>query len=225
MKILIMGGGTFSDVTPHLSLCTRAFGTTAKQLKEYCDKHQADSRLVLTKMADSSSSLITNADVHEYVQEALKDPELKAIIFNVAMCDFSGAVLNHFEQFRLESDKEYQMSLYPNTEKLIAKIKRQRPDIFLVSFKTTAEATQTNQKYKAHQQITNCNSDIVLANDITTRNNILVTKAFCSVGKREDLLDVIALEVIKQCYPSKPFNLTHPKDCLPPTENLIHIQV
>ena len=85
MSIVILGGGTFSDVAPHLSLCARAFGSTAIELYEMVRLHRRDVELKLTKMADSRSSLVTNADVSIYVDQLLIDPKVKAIIFSVAM--------------------------------------------------------------------------------------------------------------------------------------------
>lgn len=37
-KIIILGGGTFSPIRNHLSLCAPAFGTTAKYLYENINK-------------------------------------------------------------------------------------------------------------------------------------------------------------------------------------------
>jgi hypothetical protein len=224
MKILIMGGGTFSDVTPHLSLCTRAFGTTAKQFKSKFHELNIDSDLMLTKMADVTTDLVTNKDVEKYIDHVLTLPELKAIIFNVAMCDFTGTVQGYPHTYRLSSNGSYGMRLAPDINKVITKIKQQRPDIFLVGFKTTAGDNEAIQIRKAERLISVAGCDLVLANDITTRNNLLVQPSFVLSGSRDVLLNTIVSEVIKTCYPSKPFNLTHPKDYLQQIANLTSTQ-
>lgn len=225
MKILIMGGGTFSDVQPHLSLCTRAFGTTARQLKAKFNELSIDSSLVLTKMADTTTDLVTNKDVEKYIDHVLTLPELKAIIFNVAMCDFTGRTHGYPHSYRLSSNGSYDMRLTPDTNKVITKIKQQRPDIFLVGFKTTAGENYHTQIQRAKEQIITSGCDIVLANDITTRSNILVQPNFSLTDSRDALLNTIVSETIKACYPSKPFNLTHPKDYLQQIANSTSIQV
>lgn len=191
MSIVILGGGTFSDVAPHLSLCARAFGSTAIELYEMVRRHRRDVELKLTKMADSRSSLVTNADVSIYVDQLLIDPKVKAIIFSAAMCDFSGVVGGVDEGTRLSSNEIYQISLIPDTFKVLSKIKVARPDIFLVGFKTTSYADFQTQIDKAQSQIEKCGCDMVLANDIGTRNNTLVFKDNFEVGSRRELLERI----------------------------------
>lgn len=204
MTTLVIGGGTFSDVTPHLSLCTRAFGTTAKQIDTVLKGLAIHSHLVLTKMANSESDLISNKDVQDYITSALRNPELKAVVFNTAMCDFRGEIENFSPDIRLTSNDWYQMSLYPDTVKVLASIKKERPDVFLVGFKTTAHKSQLEQIQAAKTQILNCGCDLVLANDIKTRANILIDKVSAVSGPRQDLLNEIGVEIKKTCYLSKP---------------------
>lgn len=226
MTVLIIGGGTFSDVTPHLSLCARAFGTTAKQLYlKFHDQGIISTQLMLTRMANHHSSLVTNKDVDIYIEEILKYSKLKAIIFNVAMCDFYGNVDGHTPDIRLSSNTCYEMDLYPDTTKVISKIKQQRPDIFLVGFKTTAGDNEAIQIRKAQDQIAISGCDLVLANDITTRNNILGAPNSILTGSRDCLLNTIVSETIKACYPLKQLLRTPPLDFLEPKENTIPTQV
>lgn len=222
MTVLIMGGGTFSDVAPHLSLCTKAFGTTAKRFKEQLDLLGIDNTLVLTKMADSESDLVTSSDVIHYLYKELLNPDIKAIIFNVAMCDFYGSVDGQSQDMRLSSDQWYDMSLFPVKEKAITLIKRRRPDIFLVGFKTTAYDTESQQINKAIKQINVSKTDLVFANDIGTRKNFLVTNTRCLTGDRQILIDSTILQVIKACYPSQLLIDTHLKDSLEQYENMIY---
>lgn len=99
-KIYILGGGTFNHVRNHLSLATPAFGATAKLLKLKFDSSifsaglsaTFETHLLLTKMADSSSTTVTNQDVSNLVERLMADTDTRGIIFNIALADFSGSI-------------------------------------------------------------------------------------------------------------------------------------
>ena len=93
-RIVVIGGGTFSYVRAHLALSAPAFGETARVIAAECkarfDKLETD--LVLTKMADSTSNLVTTTDVEYYVRELVQDNTVKVVFFNAAICDFDGQI-------------------------------------------------------------------------------------------------------------------------------------
>lgn len=173
-KVVVFGGGTFNHVAAHLSLAAPAFGETAKQLhRMFNDTNMLESHLVLTKMADSNSKLITNDDVAACVDEMLKDPLVKAVVMNAAICDFE--MDNPSPDPRLSSSKDYTVTLKGIQGKILATIQQKRPDIVVVGFKTTYGATKVEQVAKAFASMAASKLDIVLANDLDTRENILVT--------------------------------------------------
>jgi phosphopantothenoylcysteine synthetase/decarboxylase len=203
-----MGGGTFNDVRAHLSLCTRAFGGTARYMYDYMSyfREHCNPELVLTKMADHHSGLITNLDVEIYVNTLLTDPGVSALIFNVALCDFTGEideVPSGKTAPRLQSrDGPHTMVLTPS-KKIISNIKLRRPDIFVIGFKTTSNDDATTQIAKARRQISESGADIVVANDIGTRQNILVRDYYAPMshentfaGTREEVLNKACDELI-----------------------------
>jgi hypothetical protein len=179
-KVIILGGGTFSPVRAHMALAAPAFGTTAKQIKAICDERfeNMDVELVLTKMADSNSSIVTNDDVDHLVQAIINDNTTKVVFFNMALCDFDGKigeVKSGKYAKRLESAAgDVKMTLTPS-EKIIGNIRQERKDIFLVGFKTTCGATEQEQFSKGLNLMKNSSCNIVLANDIKTRNNFIIT--------------------------------------------------
>jgi hypothetical protein len=177
--IHILGGGTFSYVRNHLALAAPAFGATARHLaKSFSEITDIRTVLHLTKMADSASSLVTNDDVAALVEKLIADPDTKAIIFNVALCDFSGVVNggksgSHAE--RLQTKEGPQEMVITPTDKLIGRIRKERKDIFVVGFKTTTAETHENQ-YQAGLKLLKTNSlNLVLANDTVTRSNFIIT--------------------------------------------------
>ncbi len=195
MNIVILGGGTYSYVRNHLSLCALAFGTTARCLKQQLPF----SKLILTRMASETSRLITNEDVEAELDIQLSDPNTGVIILNSALCDFDGKIGevesgNHTQ--RLESKVGTFTMVLTKKSKLIDRIKHKRPDIIIVGFKTTTDATEVEMLDKAERM----GVDICLANDTVTRSNILVVSETCKVslggmnfkGTRKATLETLA---------------------------------
>ena len=189
-KCIIIGGGTFNHVACHLALATPAFGSTAKQLKWIMDDFGVDSvenELVLTRMADSSSSIITNADLDNFLFTLTLDKSVKAVIMNAALCDFS--MDNPSTESRLSSQQDYQVELKGIRSKLIRDLTDARPDIFTVGFKTTHGDSMVQQCAKGFKLMDESGLDIVLANDVGTYNNILLTPDLkVLTGERNELL-------------------------------------
>lgn len=197
-KVVIIGGGTFSDVRSHLALAARAFGTTARKLTTICENElpMMEVELALTAMANAgqdryfpsdidSMRLVTNEDVKNYiVNSVLPDPRVKIIFFSAAMCDFNGSVLDYstnifglstpsgkYEE-RLTSSQEYNLFL-TTADKVITLIHQTRPDIFVVGFKTTTNEDRTVQITKARKLLdSGCN--LVVANDTGRRRATIV---------------------------------------------------
>lgn len=187
--IHIFGGGTFSYVRNHLALCAPAFGATARILKEKCHARfdNMDVHMHLTKMANPSSSLITNEDVLEKLLELRNDFNTKIIFLNAAMCDFFGSIADTTDTYsfkktpsgkladRLRTKEGDQMMILTPAPKVLKLIREGRKDIFLVAFKTTCGATEQEQ-YLAGLDLMKKNScNLVLANDTKTGLNMIIT--------------------------------------------------
>lgn len=201
-NVYILGGGTFNHVRAHLALAAPAFGETARNI--YNNIHQragsgdltAEWRphLMLTKMADHTSKLVTNEDVSEIVDAIIADPTAKMVFFNVALCDFTGSVNDvDGEKYadRLKS-REGPFSIELEVaDKLIGRIRKHRKDIFLIGFKTTAGVSEDDQ-YIAGLNLLKANScNLVLANDIFTRKNMIIVPEearYCVTTDRSDVI-------------------------------------
>lgn len=196
-RVVVFGGGTFNHVSCHLALAAPAFGETAKRIhKMFEDNGSLESQLVLTKMADSYSTLMTNEDVDRFVCEVvLHDKDVKAIVMNAAICDFEAE--NPSDEVRLSSSKDYQVTLKGVQGKILTTIKQRRPDIIVSGFKTTHGATKVEQVSKAFASMAASNLDMVLANDLGSRNNILITRDLTiQEGRREFLLEQLVNNTI-----------------------------
>lgn len=187
-NIHIYGGGTFSYVRNHLALAVPAFGQTAKKLELII---KTDPRFFnmatfvhLTKMADVNSSLITNEDVDESVQKLKKDFDTKIIIMNAGLCDYDGLIKQEDDANFIASGKHsarlhtsdgmQEMELYPK-RKILKQIRDGRKDIFLVAFKTTCNASEQEQYLAGLDLLKRGSCNLVLANDVKTRVNMIIT--------------------------------------------------
>lgn len=208
--MIIYGGGTVQHVRPHLALCAPAYGTAAKTFARLMAglHHNYHVDLRLTKMA-GGIGIETNEDLAEDIAQAVADPETRVIVMTAAVCDFlpvkvyDPAVprdVNWMDQDvgkdckRLSSGHGYSIDMEP-ADKLIGTVRKARKDIFLVACKTTTGATVQEQFERALTLLKQNSCNLVLANDLTTRVNMIVTPEMAAyeVGtNREATLERLA---------------------------------
>lgn len=175
--IHVFGGGTIAHVRNHLALAAPAYGTTARQIAEILHRRNRPAVLHLTRMADQKSPLETNHDVARRLDEVIADPKARIVFFNPAMVDFEGtvgAVPSGSKAPRLKTkDGATTIDLVP-AEKVIARARKTRKDLFVVAFKTTTGATP-DELYRAGLDLLKRSSvNLVLANDVVTRLNMVI---------------------------------------------------
>lgn len=140
-------------------------------------------RLRLTKMANKGVGPETNEDVSNLVKEIIAEKETKVIFMPVALCDYEGSIVGSRQEStpsgkdkpRLKtSDGPAVMYLTP-ADKVIGQVRKERKDIFLVGFKTTAGATPEEQYVAALTLLKKNSCNLVFANDIHTKLCMIVT--------------------------------------------------
>lgn len=210
--IYVIGGGTVSYIRNHLALAAPAYGSTAinlakiisnqLNLKNIDDKYEV--KLVLTKMADRNSKLETNEDVNNFVTEILKDENTKAIIFNPALVDYTGTV-GDVESgkyaTRLQTREGETCATLVPAEKVVATMRKDRKDVFVVAFKTTTGATSLEQYVRGLDLLKSNSINLVLANDTVTRNNMIIAPEetkYCETTNREDVLEFLGKMVVSR---------------------------
>lgn len=210
-KIVILGGGTVVHVRNHLSLSATAYGGTAQALAHFCEEHpdnKMDIEVILTKMAQASSTMETIEDVRKRVDQIIADPLTKIVFFNLAMVDFKGVIEDGTDtqsgkySTRLSSSKCQTMTLHP-TEKVISSIRKERKDIFLVGFKTTCGASSQEQYTKGLRLLKSSSCNLVLANDTKTHNNMIITPeeaAYDETRNRNEALRSLVNMAIKRSH-------------------------
>jgi hypothetical protein len=200
-NIEIIGGGTVFHIRNHMALTAPAYGKTARDLAARIfnvntySKKDYQVNLTLTKMASQGESNIeTNQDVSNWVDTIIANPATKIVFFNPALVDFEANVLDldpnnnrdidspntfvtdsgKYETRLKTSDGEQILRLVPS-EKILAKIRKERKDIFLVAFKTTCGATEDEQFLAGLNLLKSASCNLVLANDTKTRKNMIIT--------------------------------------------------
>lgn len=203
-SIHIIGGGTVAHITNHLALSAQAYGSTARKLTELCKSHPDNivrgdspwddkpmSKLSvythLTKMA-GGSELETNEDIAALVDKLIAANSVKIIFFNAALVDYvprsvyapdsetnlNGELGKHAGRIETRKNGRIEIHAVPS-EKIINRIRKARKDIFLVAFKTTCGATEDEQYIAGLNLLKEASCNLVLANDVKTRVNMIIT--------------------------------------------------
>lgn len=185
--IHIIGGGTVSYVRNHLALCAPAYGSTARLIAEILGNSNSkmDIKLHLTKMA-GGNDLETNEDISKLVEDIVADTRSKIVFFSAAMCDWEGRIVNwaslgtksesgkYAERLHSRSDKVYDIELEA-ASKVVHAVRKSRKDMFLVAFKTTCGLTADEQYVAGLHLLKEASANLVLANDVKTRLNMVIT--------------------------------------------------
>lgn len=213
-KIHIIGGGTVSHVRSHLALCAPAYGSTARKLTELCREiiPNMDTVLHLTRMADPSAEthLETNNDVAARVMNLVQKPSTRVIFMSAALCDYDATVDDLAGKYagRLQTavDKNPIMQLIPAI-KVINQIRKDRKDVFLVGFKTTCGMTASQQYIEGLQLCKRASCNLVLANDVETRMNMVITPEESRYKETQDR-DAALRELVEMTFHRTHMNFT-----------------
>lgn len=176
-SIKVVGGGTVFHVRNHLAIACAVSGTTARQLVRMIDEQGEQAELILTRMADSSSSYETNSDMQELADDIVRDNNARIVFWNPALCDFEGTiddVASGKKADRLKTkDGDVWMKMTP-APKVVDSFRKTRKDLFLVAFKTTTNATPSEQYKAGLALLKRASANLVLANDEVTGLNMVV---------------------------------------------------
>jgi DNA-binding XRE family transcriptional regulator len=176
--IHVVGGGTIVHVRNHLALAAPAYGSTAREIAGICTRQGHAARLTLTRMADPSSPYETNDDMSRLAREITANPHTRIVFWNPAICDFTGQVGDVAparKARRLKTAEGAQAMQLTPADKIVAAIRRERKDIFLVAFKTTTGATEDEMYMAGLKLMKGAHINLVLVNDVVNRMNMVVT--------------------------------------------------
>lgn len=229
-NIYIITGGTMVHITPHFSVCAPAYGKVGVELYRRLFRDKKDEKyiiyLIKTKMAGINSTetiehlkglnineaIETNDDLEKFVKIISADGQTASIIMATAICDFAPKVLNAYEdeipleitkfgkdKKRLHKAHSLHLKLEPS-KKIVDIIKRNNPEIFLVTFKTTANSTKEELVKKAFFNLERSRSSLVFGNDIQNQINLFVTddNKVLSAKNRASTLDIFSKEFFRR---------------------------
>lgn len=208
-KAIVIGGGTINKVSPHLAVCAPAYGTAARIIADLLQAYQChtspngpetlyDIQLVLTKMA--GGEIETNQDLAQKISEIVADYSTKLVFFTAAVCDFEPVEVfsNRLESRQYSESNPLSLALKPS-EKILASIRKNRKDIFLVGFKTTHGSTPEEMFAKGMTLLKKTSSNLVLVNDTKERMNMILTpeeSSYCHTSDRRKVLS----ELVEMAY-------------------------
>lgn len=212
MTVHVFGGGTIQHIRSHMALCAPARGRTARQLAQLLAEEDVPVKLHLTALADPDSNLETNEDVEQRLLEVLAMDSSRGVIFNVALCDFSGTIGDvpsgkYAERLQTRdiAGAGLPLTLHP-TKKLLGLVRQHRPDIKTIGFKTTAHDNMLVQVSRANRMAGEHGITWMLANDVGTRVNIvlrgggdaaLTDAIYCGLD-RQAALQALALAYVQE---------------------------
>ena len=220
----VIGGGTVSHLRTHLGLFVPAYGRAARKITQLCKEHsdKLDVELHLTKVADPTSSIETNADLKALVLSLVDDLRTKIVFFNAAVVDFEGQIDSiasgkHAERLRTAdvsgNPLTYGVVLTPQ-EKLISLFRKggegrePRKDIFLVGFKATAGVTAEEQYRLGLNLLKGSSANLVLANDVITRLNMIIVPEEATYAVTTDRHEALK-SLVEMAYLRSHLTFTH----------------
>jgi hypothetical protein len=234
-KVHIISGGTVSHVRPHMSLsslpvegdsqqtCSMAYGATGRLLKKLCLEHSDKMDVILheTRMAcRGESDLETNEDVAALVTKLVADPTTKILFMPVALTDYDGRVLNdegvagkHGDRLRTRVQTNPLLELTAK-DKIIGSVRggpHGRKDITLVGWKAASGISRQELYLRALALLKGASCNLVFANDVTTKEKIVVVSEESFYPKEGPTTDlVVALkEAVYIAYERSHLTFTH----------------
>jgi hypothetical protein len=138
-------------------------------------------------MADPKNSNIeTNEDLANLAKKIVSDSNLKILFWNPAVCDWDGRAATvsgttdwaghgkYGNRLSTRSDEAPHIALTP-APKIVADLRKNRKDYTLVAFKTTSGASEQEMYEAGLSLLKQSSANLVLANDVSTRVNMIIT--------------------------------------------------
>lgn len=208
-QIHVIGGGTIYHIRPHFAICSPAYGETARRLgNSFQDMSKMDVCLHLTKMAGGEYE--TNEDIAKLVDKLVANPLTKIIVMSAALCDYEGYVTDgpiptasgKYEPRLHSRDQKTDVNIkFLAGDKIISRIRKKRKDIFLVAFKATSGLDEDAQYIAGLNLLKESSANLVLANDMKTRLNMVVTpeeaRYHVTTNRKEALEGLVEMALLR----------------------------
>ena len=153
----------------------------------------------------------TNEDIRALTSALVSEGATIGIVMAAAICDFEPVELRTLDSQGVRVTAEFgktqerlhhidSLSLTMRaSDKVIDEIKQSRPDIALATFKTTAGLPEEEIVAQALANLKRSRSDLVFANDLHNRQNLVVTSTGVGLkgGTRDQSLEILCHEYLR----------------------------
>lgn len=194
-KVLISLGGTFEPIDSVRGITNRSSGKMGLALAKQAYILGADVTLIAAKVSVDISPLfnVIHVETSKQMADAIFDvvEDYDIFISTAAVSDFE---VVERKNKKIDSNSSLSINLKP-TLKIISRIKKINPDIFLVGFKAEFNITRDEIIYCARKQIDDAGTDIVVANDVSHKD--------CNFGSDKNEVLIIGDEVLHVPLASK----------------------
>ncbi len=204
-SILITAGATSEEIDPVRIITNRSSGKMGIAIADEAHRRGAKVTLIRANTTvDPSYSykdiqVRSAADMFKAVKNSIKSD---IMIHTAAVSDFT---INKKTK-KLSSKNNINLELTPTT-KILEKVKKLNPSIFLIGFKAEYRQTKTNLIKKSREKIKLAKADLIVANDIskkgagfsTDNNEVYIisknTEEFLPLQSKTD----IAKKILEKC--------------------------
>lgn len=166
-KFVITTGATYEAIDEVRGISNRSSGKMGLEVAKEAYIRGADVTVIhgdvnvdIPKLFESHRVLST-LEMTSKMRELVIDADV--FVSAAAVSDFSPSKV---EGVKMSSSKEYDLKLTPNS-KIIDKIKKINPNIFLVGFKAEYDVSDEKIIDSAKKQINRCGTDLVVTNDVS----------------------------------------------------------
>ena len=169
-KVLISLGGTFEPIDSVRGITNKSSGKMGLALAKQAYVLGADVTLIVANVSVEISPLfnVIPVETAEQMADAIFNVvrDFDIFISTAAVSDFK---VVQYKNKKIDSESSLSINLKP-TVKIIRKIKKINPDIFLVGFKAEFNISQDEIICCARKQINDAGTDIVVANDVSIKD-------------------------------------------------------
>jgi len=179
-NILITSGGTMEYIDPIRVITNLSSGKMGYAIVKECLEQGAkvthivgNSSIYSTSNSFNLENLITikvntSDEMYSKVIYEITSKKYDIVIFAAAVTDFKLAQTND-KKIPSQISRSINLELIP-TKKIINEIKLIDKDLFLVGFKAYYDVPDSYLINKAKEKLTECNADIIVANDVGRKN-------------------------------------------------------
>ncbi len=166
-RILVTAGATREYIDPIRYITNASSGRMGVAIAEEAELRGAEVTLIRTKgsvpsFVENQIEVETVEEMLEAIENELRSKEYDVVVLAAAVSDFR---VKEKANVKIKSGKSLTLELEP-TPKIIDRIKKLQPDVFLVGFKAETGLSEEELIEAARKQIKRAGSDLVVTNTL-----------------------------------------------------------